>query len=66
MFQIVARGEGVYDGNRSNVNWVLDNPAQRDTVQVEAESFAIIRFRADNPGAWVCILDIKVLVFYIY
>lgn len=54
MFQIVARGEGVYDGNRSNVNWVLDNPAQRDTVQVEAESFAIIRFRADNPGAWVC------------
>ncbi|CDH49287.1 fet3 protein [Lichtheimia corymbifera JMRC:FSU:9682] len=52
VFQIVARGDGVFDGNRSNVDWVLDNPPQRDTVQVEAESYAIIRFRADNPGAW--------------
>lgn len=53
MFQIVARGDGVFDGNRSNVEWHLDNPAQRDTVQVPAESYTIIRFRADNPGVWV-------------
>lgn len=54
VFQIVARGDGVFDGNRSNVEWHLDNPAQRDTVQVPAESYTIIRFRADNPGVWVC------------
>ncbi|KAI8144831.1 multicopper oxidase-domain-containing protein [Fennellomyces sp. T-0311] len=52
VFQIVARGDGVFDGNRSNVQWHSDNPIQRDVVQVPAESFAIIRFRADNPGAW--------------
>ncbi|KAJ8652688.1 hypothetical protein O0I10_011695 [Lichtheimia ornata] len=52
VFQIVARGDGVFDGNRSSVEWHLDNPAQRDTVQVPAESYTIIRFRADNPGVW--------------
>ncbi|KAI9277183.1 Cupredoxin [Phascolomyces articulosus] len=53
VFQIVGRGPGVYDGNQSLVEqWYLDNPVQRDVVQVPAESFALIRFRADNPGAW--------------
>ncbi|KAI9498290.1 multicopper oxidase-domain-containing protein [Zychaea mexicana] len=52
VFQLVARGDGVFDGDRSKVDWVLDNPLQRDTVQVPAESYTIIRFRADNPGAW--------------
>ena len=54
VFQIVGRGEGVYNGDESKVEkWYLDNPIQRDTVQVPAESFTIIRFRADNPGVWV-------------
>ncbi|KAI7854773.1 multicopper oxidase-domain-containing protein [Circinella umbellata] len=53
VFQIVGRGAGVYDGDESKVEkWYLENPIQRDTVQVPAESFTIIRFRADNPGVW--------------
>lgn len=58
-FQMVASGEGVYDGNRSAVNWNLNNPAQRDTIRVAGEGFSIIRFRADNPGVWMfhCHID---------
>lgn len=26
---------------------------RRDTISVPGEGFAVIRFRADNPGAWV-------------
>lgn len=53
VFQIVARGEGVYDGSQdNNLTWYLDNPVQRDVVQVPSGGFTIIRFRADNPGAW--------------
>ncbi|KAI9311924.1 Cupredoxin [Dichotomocladium elegans] len=52
VFQIVGRGEGVYNASSSKVEWNLENPPQRDVVSVAAESFAIIRFRADNPGAW--------------
>ncbi|KAG2209631.1 hypothetical protein INT46_007323 [Mucor plumbeus] len=52
VFQMVGRGEGVYDGNSSSVEWFLDNPSRRDTILVPAETFVLIRFRADNPGAW--------------
>lgn len=52
VFQMVGRGDGVYSGNTSEATWYLENPARRDTVSVPAESFVIIRFRADNPGAW--------------
>ncbi|KAI7869586.1 Cupredoxin [Spinellus fusiger] len=51
-FQIVARGTGVYDGNSSSVTWLVKNPNRRDTILVPAQSFAILRFRADNPGVW--------------
>lgn len=52
VFQMVGRGDGVYDGNTSNVEWFLDNPSRRDTILVPSETFVLIRFRADNPGAW--------------
>lgn len=59
VFQEVGRGTGVYDGNRSNVEWFNNNPNRRDTIRVDAEGFSIIRFRADNPGAWIfhCHID---------
>ncbi|KAI8364347.1 Cupredoxin [Radiomyces spectabilis] len=59
VFQIVARGDGVYSGNTSDVQWVNENPVRRDTVMVPAESFTILRFRADNPGVWIfhCHID---------
>lgn len=47
VFQIVSKGLGVYkDGG----NFL--NPVRRDTVVVPAGGFAMIRFRADNPGVW--------------
>lgn len=53
VFQIVARGDGVYDGtNTEDITWYLDNPSRRDTVLVPAESYVLLRFRADNPGVW--------------
>ncbi|KAI9470861.1 MAG: Cupredoxin [Benjaminiella poitrasii] len=59
VFQIVAIGTGVFDGNRSNVNWLNDNPVRRDTIKIESGGYRIIRFRADNPGAWIfhCHID---------
>ncbi|KAG0183291.1 hypothetical protein DFQ28_001822 [Apophysomyces sp. BC1034] len=51
-FQIVARGEGLYTGNKSEATWVIDNPTTRDTVLVPGLGYTIIRFRADNPGVW--------------
>ncbi|KAI7905432.1 multicopper oxidase-domain-containing protein [Cokeromyces recurvatus] len=52
IFQMVGRGPGVYTGDDSVVEWFLDNPSRRDTILVPAETFVLIRFRADNPGAW--------------
>ncbi|KAI8881105.1 multicopper oxidase [Backusella circina FSU 941] len=59
VFQMVAKGDGVFDGNRSAVEWINNNPSQRDTIRVDAEGYAIIRFRADNPGVWIfhCHID---------
>ncbi|KAI9316824.1 Cupredoxin [Dichotomocladium elegans] len=60
IFQLVARGPGAYlGGNVTNATWSLENPARRDTVTVAAESFIIVRFRADNPGVWLfhCHID---------
>ncbi|KAG0164350.1 ferroxidase fet3 [Apophysomyces sp. BC1015] len=51
-FQVVARGDGVYDGTNNSIAWHLDNPLRRDTIVVPAGNFTIIRFRADNPGVW--------------
>lgn len=28
-------------------------PAKRDTISVNANSYAVIRFKADNPGVWL-------------
>jgi iron transport multicopper oxidase len=59
VFQMVGRGEGVYDGNTSMVVWNDQNPVRRDTIKIESGGFRIIRFRADNPGAWIfhCHID---------
>lgn len=29
-----------------------DNPARRDTITIPPQGFVVLRFRADNPGAW--------------
>lgn len=52
VFQVVGRGDGYYDAN-ATVPLNVSNPLRRDTVHVPGEGFAILRFRADNPGVWV-------------
>ncbi|KAI9272916.1 multicopper oxidase-domain-containing protein [Phascolomyces articulosus] len=51
VFQIVGKGDGYYDNN-SSIPLNTTNPMRRDTIQVPGEGFAIVRFRADNPGIW--------------
>ncbi|KAI7849997.1 multicopper oxidase, partial [Circinella umbellata] len=58
VFQVVARGEGYYDGN-SSVPFDTTNPIRRDTIQVPGEGFVILCFRADNPGVWFFHCHIK-------
>ncbi|XP_033729883.1 oxydoreductase ptaK-like [Pecten maximus] len=39
---------------------VLDNTAQKDTIIVPTHGYVVIRFKADNPGAWFfhCHIDL--------
>ncbi|ORY91398.1 Cupredoxin [Syncephalastrum racemosum] len=59
-FQIVARSaKSQFLGDRSTVDWVTHKPVIRDTVRVPANGYVILRYRADNPGAWLfhCHID---------
>jgi iron transport multicopper oxidase len=52
-FQVLERpasNAGVFSGG--NVTY-LGNPMQRDTITVNANSYAVLRFKADNPGVWL-------------
>jgi iron transport multicopper oxidase len=54
VFQVVYRSDE--DAGTYNSSMVLDfpaNPMRRDTVQVPPGGFALLRFRADNPGIWL-------------
>lgn len=49
VFQMVAKGSGTWDGQESGFPEV---PSKRDGLVVPARGYAIIRFKADNPGVW--------------
>ncbi|KAK0118499.1 hypothetical protein ONS95_007390 [Cadophora gregata] len=52
-FQVVERpssGKGRYTGKGRNFPSV---PVKRDTYAVNANSYAVIRFKANNPGVWL-------------
>lgn len=52
-FQVCERpasGKGVYTGHGRNFPAV---PPKRDTLAVNAGSYAVIRFQAENPGVWL-------------
>ncbi|KAG7284906.1 hypothetical protein NEMBOFW57_009521 [Staphylotrichum longicolle] len=52
-FQVLDRprsGTGNWPGR--DVNYAR-NPPMRDTVAVMANSYAVLRFKADNPGVWL-------------
>ncbi|KAJ5451547.1 Multicopper oxidase type 2 [Penicillium cf. griseofulvum] len=52
-FQVLQRTPvdgGFYKGLTSNVS---ATPIRRDTIMVQNNGHAVIRFRADNPGVWM-------------
>ncbi|KAJ2492799.1 ferroxidase fet3 [Coemansia sp. RSA 2050] len=56
-FQIIERG---IVRNSSSVIKSSDTPMRRDTTLVPPGAYAILRFRADNPGVWLlhCHIDL--------
>lgn len=46
------------DGNYPSLNF--DKPPQKDTIVVPSGGYVVIRFKADNPGAWFfhCHIDL--------
>ncbi|KAJ3269873.1 ferroxidase fet3 [Terramyces sp. JEL0728] len=53
-FQLVGKGYTPYY-NETALNPVfnaLKNPVRRDTVIIPKRGWAVLRFRADNPGVW--------------
>ncbi|KAG9187155.1 hypothetical protein G6011_05026 [Alternaria panax] len=49
VFQVVAKGLGSWNGDEDSLPKV---PSKRDGVVVPAFGYAVIRFKADNPGVW--------------
>ncbi|KAK6580054.1 hypothetical protein PZA11_007076 [Diplocarpon coronariae] len=45
-----ASGQGRYSGQEGNFPAI---PMKRDTYAVNANSYAVIRFQANNPGVWL-------------
>ncbi|KAI8149479.1 Cupredoxin [Fennellomyces sp. T-0311] len=61
-FQVVARSTEEYqwyDGVNRVGKWNLEKPVYRDTIRVQGYGFAVLRYRSDNPGAWLfhCHID---------
>ena len=52
-FQVLYRsGQGAGHFNPDNLPEFPSNPVRRDVILVEGGGYAILAFRADNPGAW--------------
>ncbi|XP_052176781.1 laccase-13-like isoform X2 [Diospyros lotus] len=58
-FYVIAQGFGNYDSGQETANFNLIDPPKRNTIDVPAGGWAVIRFVADNPGAWLmhCHID---------
>ncbi|KAI4306503.1 hypothetical protein L6164_029775 [Bauhinia variegata] len=61
-FYIVAEGFGNFDPKKDTAKFNLVDPPLRNTVAVPVNGWAVIRFVADNPGAWFmhCHLDVHI------
>ncbi|KAJ2796722.1 ferroxidase fet3 [Coemansia guatemalensis] len=62
VFQIVERGS--IRPNEHYTKMSLDVPVKRDTVVIRGGHYAILRFRADNPGVWLfhCHIDFHIML----
>ncbi|KAH8948336.1 hypothetical protein BDL97_11G089100 [Sphagnum fallax] len=59
-FYIVGSGSGNYDPATSPATFNLVNPPLRNTYGVPYGGWVAIRFRADNPGAWLLHCHIEI------
>ncbi|GMN41221.1 hypothetical protein TIFTF001_010438 [Ficus carica] len=61
-FYIIAEGFGNFNPKTDSKNFNLVDPPLRNTVAVPSNGWAVIRFVADNPGAWImhCHLDVHI------
>ncbi|GKV10097.1 hypothetical protein SLEP1_g21508 [Rubroshorea leprosula] len=63
-FHVLAQGFGNYDPSKHQKLFNLVNPQIRNTIAVPVGGWAVIRFTANNPGAWIthCHLDVHLPV----
>ncbi|KAJ0983836.1 hypothetical protein J5N97_002192 [Dioscorea zingiberensis] len=61
-FYILATGSGNFNSGTDTAKFNLVDPPLRNTVNVPASGWAVIRFVADNPGVWLlhCHLDVHI------
>ncbi|KAL3763817.1 hypothetical protein ACHAWU_001877 [Discostella pseudostelligera] len=52
-FYVVGSGFGSFDEETDPASYNLENPVRRDTVTVLPYGWTAIRFKANNPGAWL-------------
>ncbi|KAI7726540.1 hypothetical protein M8C21_032091 [Ambrosia artemisiifolia] len=59
-FYVLAQGFGNYNAANATSMFNLVNPQERNTLGVPVGGWAVIRFRANNPGVWYfhCHLDV--------
>lgn len=43
---------------------VNPNPPHKDTILIPNPGYVRIKFRADNPGKWILIKHIRVIIYY--
>ncbi|XP_028783558.1 laccase-7-like [Neltuma alba] len=51
-FYVLAQGFGMFDPSRDRRKLNMVNPQMRNTVAVPTGGWAVIRFKAKNPGVW--------------
>ncbi|CAK9151406.1 unnamed protein product [Ilex paraguariensis] len=59
-FYVLAQGFGNFDPVNDPKKFNFDNPQKRNTIAVPIGGWAVIRFRANNPGVWLmhCHFDV--------
>jgi len=51
-FYVIGEGYGIFDPETDKKTFNLDNPVRRDTIALWPKRWAVLRFKADNPGVW--------------
>ncbi|XAR62215.1 Laccase [Bertholletia excelsa] len=51
-FYVIASGIGVFNKTRDILYYNLEDPPEANTVAVPKDGWAVVRFKASNPGVW--------------